>query len=142
MRSNAQRRYRRRMINITRQVQFFVPRIVVVPKKIVGLHNLHIVYLGRLQNFLRALGTGDVRACSNLAPFSERAGHTNLRPNPDDQWDTDIKQPVRSKTKTVRIKHVYVNLTRRSDLSLCRCEIRRAIALRVHLQVDRLLRRR
>src|SRR5436309_3019077 len=102
-----------------------------VAKKIVRLHNFHIRYLGRPQNFLRALRTGDVRARPHLAPFSERTGHPNLRPNSEDQWDADVEQPVRSKTKTVRVKHVEFNLARQSDLSLCRREIRRREALRV-----------
>ena len=38
--------------------------------------------------------------------LSERAGHPNLRPNPEDQRDADVKQPVRSKTETVWRKHV------------------------------------
>jgi hypothetical protein len=90
--------------------------------------------LCRPQNFLRALRAGDVRARPHLAPFSERAGHPNLRPNPEDQWDADVEQPVRSKTKTVWRKHVDFNLARQSELSLCRREIRRRETLRVHLQ--------
>jgi hypothetical protein len=41
---------------------------------------------------------------------------------------------MRSKTETVWIIHTDVNLTRQSKLSLCRCEIRRAITLRVHFR--------
>src|SRR6266436_9026775 len=122
------------MINIARQVQFLVSRIVMVPKKIVRLHNFHILYLGRPQNFLRALRAGDVRARPHLAPFSERTGHPNLRPNPQDQWHADVEQPERSKTKTVWRKHVDFNLARQSELSLCRREIRRRETLHVHLQ--------
>src|SRR5438552_10386191 len=121
------------MINIARQVQFLVSRIIMVSKKIVRLYNFHILYLGRPQNFLRALRTGDVRARPHLAPFSERASHPNLRPNSQDQWHADVEQPVRSETETVRIIHVELNLTRQRNLSLCRREIRRREALRVHL---------
>src|SRR6266481_5133177 len=124
------------MINIARQVQFLVSRIVMIPKKIVRLHNFHILYLGRPQNFLRALRTGDVRARPHLAPFSERAGHTNLRPNSKDQWHADVEQPVRSKTETVWRKHVEFNLARQSELSLCRSEIRLLETLRVHLHQE------
>src|SRR5438552_14240999 len=122
------------MINIARQVQFLVSRIVMISKKIVRFDNFHIVYLRRPQNFLRALRAGDVRARPHLAPFSERAGHPNLRPNSKDQWHADVEQPVRSKTETVWVKHVEFNLTRQSELSLCRRVIRRRETLRVHLQ--------
>src|SRR5213593_4818083 len=105
-----------------------------VPKKIVRLDNFHIGYLCRSQNFTRALRAGDVRARPHLAPFMERTRDSNLCPNPDDQRDADIKQPTRSKTETVWIKHTELNLMYRSQLSLCWLEqIRRAIRLRVHL---------
>src|SRR5206468_11861839 len=124
------------MINIARQVQFLVSRIVMVSKKIVRLHNFHILYLGRPQNFLRALRTSGVRTSPHLAPFSERAGHSNLRPNSQDQWHANVEQPVGSKTETVRIIHVEFNLTRQSNLSLRRREIRRRETLRVHLHQE------
>ena len=79
------------MINIARQVEFLVARVVMIAKKIVRFDNLHIMNLGGPQNFLRALCSRDVRACPHLAPFSERAGHTNLRPNSEDQGDTDVE---------------------------------------------------
>src|SRR5207247_8695741 len=122
------------MINIARQVQFLVSRVVMVSKKIVCLHNFDILYLGRPQNFLRALRAGDVRARPHVAPFSERAGHPNLRPNSKDQWHADVEQPVRSKTEAVWVKHVDFNLTRQSELSICSRVIRRRETLRVDLQ--------
>src|ERR1043166_7181647 len=113
------------MINIARQVQLLVPGIVMVAEKIVRLHDVHIMNLGRLQNFASALRAGNVRARPHLAPFSERAGHTDLRPNSEDQRDADVKQPVRTQAKTGWIKHVSLNLTRKGKLPLYRSEIRR-----------------
>src|ERR1700730_11899519 len=104
-----------------------------VPKKTVRLHNIDILNLGRLQNFTRAFSTGDVRTRPHFAPFTERARDSNLRPNPDDQRDADVKQPVRSKTETVWIKHTELNLMYRSQLSLYWLEqIRRSNACFVH----------
>jgi hypothetical protein len=108
-----------------------------VPKKIVRLHNIDIVNLGRLQNFTRAFRTGDIRTRPNFAPFMEGARDPNLRPNPDNQRDADIKQPVRSKTETVWIKHTQLNLMYQSQLSLYWLEqIRRSNACFVHLGRD------
>src|SRR5262249_37929606 len=103
-----------------------------VPKEIVRLHNLHIRNLSRLQNFTRAFRAGDIRACPHFAPFTERARDPNLGPNPNDQWDAYVKQPIRSKTETVWI-HTEPNLTYEPQLSLYWLEqIRRAIPRFVH----------
>src|ERR1700730_8131596 len=108
-----------------------------VPKKTVRLHNIDILNLGCLQNFTRAFSTGDIRTRPHFAPFTERARDSNLCPNPDDQRDADVKQPVRSKTKTVWIKHTELNLMYRSQLSLYWSEqIRRSNACFVHLGRD------
>src|SRR5215216_5958948 len=104
-------------------MQFLVPRIVMVPQKVVRFHDFHVLYLRGLQNFLSAFRAGDVSARPHLTPFAERAGHTNLRPNPDDQRNADVKQPVRTKTETIWIKHADSNLMRLSQLSLCRSEL-------------------
>src|SRR5207244_12532009 len=99
--------------------------------------NLPIRKLGGLQNFTRAFRAGDVRARPHLAPFMERTRHPNLRPNPDNQRDADIKEPTRSETETVWIKHTELNLMYRSQLSLCWLEqIRRSNDCFVHLGRD------
>src|ERR1700730_6057459 len=101
-----------------------------VPKKIVRLHDIDIVDLGRLQNFTRAFSTGDIRTRPHFAPFTERVRDPNLCPNPDDQRDANVKQPVRSKT----VKHTNLNLMYVSQLSLYWLEqIRRSNACFVHL---------
>ena len=64
------------------------------------------MYLGRLQNLLRAVRASDVRACPHLAPFSERARHTNLRPNSHDQRHADVEEPVRAEAETGWIIHI------------------------------------
>ena len=84
VRGNAQRCYGRRVINVARQVQLLLGRIVMVTEKIVRLHDIHVMDLRRLQDFSRALGAGDVRARTHLAPPAERATHANLRPNSND----------------------------------------------------------
>src|SRR4030095_4609864 len=62
----------------------------------------------------------------------ERARDPNLRPNPDDQRDADVKQPTRSKAETVWI-HTEINLIYQRQLSLYWLEqIRRKTASRVH----------
>src|SRR4030095_1383388 len=67
----------------------------------------------------------------------ERARDPNLSPNPDDQRDADIKQPMRSKTETVWIKHTELNLMYRSQLVLYWLEkLRRTIARYVHFGRD------
>src|SRR5436190_3124913 len=104
-----------------------------VPKKIVRLHDIHVVDLGCLQNLTRAFRTGNIRSRPHFAPFTEGACDSNLGPNPDDQRHADVKEPMRSKTETVWIKHTDVNLMYRTQLSLCWLEqIRREIVLRVH----------
>src|ERR1700745_2219586 len=103
-------------------MQLLVPWIVMVSKKIVRLHNVDIVNLRRLQNFPRTFCTSDIRACAHLTPFAKRARNPNLCPNPNDQRDADVEQPMRSKTETVWIIHTELNLTHLSQLSLYRLE--------------------
>ena len=52
-----------------------------------------------------AAGTG-----ADLAPFSKRAANSNLRPNADDQGQTDVKQPVvpKKESAAARVKHTYL----------------------------------
>ena len=82
-------------------------------------HDVNIVDLRRVQDFARALRAGDVRTRTHLAPPAERAAHPNLRPNPNDQRHTYIKQPTGT-AETVRIKHSCFNLMLPSQLSLYR----------------------
>src|SRR5262249_35855177 len=96
----------RRVINITRQMQLLLGRIVMVAEKIVRLHDVNVTDLRRLQDFARTLGTRNVRACAHLAPPAERAAYPNLRPNSNDQWDADVNQPIRPQPETRWIIHV------------------------------------
>src|SRR5437588_3094 len=94
MRGNAEGRDRRGIVNVARETKRFLGRIVMIAQKIVRLHYLDIVNLGRLQNFARAFRAGDVGARAHLAPAPKRAAHANLRPDADDQRHADIKQPM------------------------------------------------
>src|SRR5437762_2500598 len=100
MRSNTERRHRGRVINVAREVQLLLGRIVMVAEKIVRLHDINIMDLCGLQDFARALGASDIRARTHFAPTAKCAAHPNLRPNSDDQGDADVQQPMRSQTKT------------------------------------------
>src|SRR5262249_30869273 len=95
-------RYGRRIVNVARQVQLLLCRIVVVAQKIVRLYDVDIVNLSCLEDFACAFGSGDISARANFAPPAKRAGHTHLRPNPNDQWDADEEQPVGTQTKAGR----------------------------------------
>src|SRR5215467_10252434 len=118
-------------------MQFFIPWIVMISKEIVRFHNFHIVNLRCLQNFSRAFCTGNVRACAHLTPFPKCARNPNLCPDPNDQRDADVKQPMRSKTETEWI-HIEFNLTCGGHLSRYWLEqIRRETAAFVHSEVDR-----
>src|SRR5580765_4635792 len=101
VRGDAQCCYRRRVINVARQVQLFLCRIVVVAQKIVRLYDVDIRNLGCPEDFACAFSSGDIPARAHLAPTAKRAGHSNLRPNSNDQRDADVEQPVRTQTKTV-----------------------------------------
>src|SRR5438067_11289811 len=101
VRSDAQCCYRRRVINVARQVQLFLGWIVMVAQKIVCLHDVDITNLCCLEDFACAFSSGDIPARSHLAPMAKRAAHSNLRPNSNDQRNADVKQPVRTQTKTV-----------------------------------------
>ena len=70
-----------------------------VAEKIVRLHNVDILNLRCLEDFACAFSAGDIPARTHFAPMAERAGHSNLRPNSNDQRDADVKQPVRTQTK-------------------------------------------
>src|SRR5580765_1910952 len=100
VRGDAQCCYRRRVINVARQVQLFLCRIVVVAQKIVRLYDVDIRNLGCPEDFACAFSSGDIPARAHLAPMAKRAAHPNLRPNANDQWDADVEQPVGSKPKT------------------------------------------
>src|ERR1700730_4289190 len=91
MRGDAERSDRRRVKNVTRKAKLLLRRIVMVAEKIVRLDNIDIVDLRCLQNLPRAFRAGDVRAGADLRPFAEGATHPDLRPQTDDQWDTDVK---------------------------------------------------
>ena len=62
-----------------------------VPEEIVCLHNIDIVNLRCLQDLTRAFRASDVCAVAHLAPSAERTANPNLRPNSNDQRNTDIK---------------------------------------------------
>ena len=71
-----------------------------VAEKIVCLHDVDIMNLRCLEDFACAFGSGDIPARAHLAPTAKRAGHSNLRPNSNDQRDADVEQPVGTQTKT------------------------------------------
>src|SRR6476620_5279294 len=96
VRGNPERRHRWCIVNVTGKAKLFLGRIVMVPQKIVRLHDLDIVNLRRLQNLARTFRPRDVGACAHLAPTREGAAYTNLRPNADDQRNAYIKEPVTS----------------------------------------------
>jgi len=102
VRRDAQCCYRRRVVDVTRQVQLLLGRIVMVAQKIVRLQDLDVIDLRRLQNFARAFSSGDVPARAHLAPPAKCAAHANLRPKCNDQRDANVEEPVRTQTKTVR----------------------------------------
>src|SRR5213592_4155688 len=114
MRGNAERSDRRCTVNIARKTKFLARRIVMIAEKIVCLDNIDIVDLCRLQDLACTFRSGNVGRGPHLAPAAERAAHANLRPNPNDQWNPNVKQPMRSKTESVRIKHVNLNLARQN----------------------------
>src|SRR5438477_8420173 len=96
VRSNPEGRHRWRIVNVAGKAKHFLRRIVMVPQKIVRLHDLDIVNLRRLQNLARAFRASDIRARQHLTPARECAAHTNLGPNADDQRHAYIKEPVTS----------------------------------------------
>src|SRR6185369_8231799 len=96
---NAQCGYRRRVVNVARQVQLLLCRIVVVAKKIVRLHDVDILNLSCLEDFACAFSSGDIPVRAHLAPMAKRTAHPNLRPNSNDQRDADVEQPVGTQTK-------------------------------------------
>src|SRR5262245_17527150 len=100
VRRDAQCSYRRRIVNVARQVQLLLCRIVVVAQKIVRLHDVDIMNLRCLEDFSRAFSPGDIPARTHFAPMAKRTAHPNLRPNSNDQWDADVEQPVGTETKT------------------------------------------
>src|SRR5690242_16172149 len=80
-------------------MQLLLGRIVMITQKVIRLHDVDIVNLSCLQNFARALGSRDVPGRTNFAPATKGAAHANLRPDSDDQRDTDVKEPVRTQAK-------------------------------------------
>jgi len=76
-----------------------------IAEKVIRLDNIDIVNLRRCQNFARTLCTGDVRTGADLTPLSKRAAYPKLRLRRNDQRHADVKEPMRSKTESVRIKH-------------------------------------
>src|SRR5438874_11591344 len=96
VRSNPEGRHRWRIVNVAGKAKHFLGRIVMVPQKIVRLHDLDIVNLRRLQNLACAFRPGDVGTRAHLAPTRESTAHANLRPNADDQGHAYIEQPVTS----------------------------------------------
>src|SRR5690349_4544405 len=105
---DSQRRHRWGVIHIGRKVQLLACGVVVVPQKIVGLDDVDIVDLRRLQDLTGGFSAGDVGTGPNLSPFSEGAANADLGPNTDDQGHTNIKKPVTAKAETTRVKHVYL----------------------------------
>src|SRR4029079_2718449 len=99
---DAQSCYRRRVVNVARQVQLFLGRVVMIAQDIVRLHDVDIMNVPRLQDLACAFGTVDVPAGADLAPSAKRAGYPHLRPNSNDQRDADVEQPVGTETKTGR----------------------------------------
>src|SRR5262249_399969 len=97
---DAQRCYRRRVINVGRQVQLFFGWVVMISQKIVRLHDVDILNLGCLEDFACAFSPSNIPARTHLAPTAKRAAHPKLRPKSDDQRDADVKQPVGTETKT------------------------------------------
>src|SRR5262245_26285923 len=100
VRRDAQCSYRRRIVNVARQVQLLLCRIVVVAQKIVRLHDVDIMNLGCLEDFACAFSSSDIPARTHLAPMAKRTFHPKLRPKSDDQRDADVEQPVGTETKT------------------------------------------
>src|SRR5439155_21741711 len=98
VRSDAQCCYRRRVINVARQVQLFLGWIVMVAQKIVCLHDVDITNLRCLEDLACAFSSGDIPARTHLAPPAKRAAHPNLRPNSNDQRDAEVEQPVGTQT--------------------------------------------
>mgnify|MGYP003694679845 CR=1 FL=1 len=70
-----------------------------VAEKIVCLHDVDILNLRCLEDFACAFSSGDIPVRTHLAPTAKRAGHSNLRPNSNDQRDADVEQPVGTQTK-------------------------------------------
>src|SRR4051794_4490595 len=97
---DAQCSYRRRIVNVAREVQLLLCRIVVVAQKIVRLHDVDIMNLGCLEDLSRAFSSGDIPARAHLAPMTKCTAHPNLRPNSNDYWHADVEQPVGTETKT------------------------------------------
>src|SRR5262245_42093504 len=97
---DAQCSYRRRIVNVARQVQLLLCRIVVVAQKIVGLYDVDILNLGCLEDLTCAFSSGDIPARTHLAPMAKRTFHPNLRPNSYNQWDADVQQPIGTEPKT------------------------------------------
>src|SRR5262245_55744607 len=97
---DAQCSYRRRIVNVARQVQLLLCRIVVVAQKIVRLYDVDIMNLGCLEDFACAFSSSDIPVRAHLAPMAKSTAHPNLRPNSNDQWNADVEQPVGSQTKT------------------------------------------
>src|SRR5437764_15339278 len=87
------------MINIARQMQLLLGRIVMVTEKIVRLHDVNILDLRRLHNFPRALCASDVRACTHIAAPTKSATDPNLPPNSNNQWNPNVEQPDRPQPK-------------------------------------------
>src|SRR5438094_4070723 len=109
---NAERSDRRRTVNVARKTKFLARRIVMIAEKIVCLDNIDIVDLCCPQDLACTFRSGNVRSGPHLPPAAEGGAHPNLRPKPNEHCDAELKQPTRSKTQPVRIKHVALNLAR------------------------------
>src|SRR4030095_5702879 len=109
--SDAERRHRRRIVNIGRETKAFARRIVMIAEIIVRLDDIHVVDLRCLHNFARRFRAGDIRAGAHGSPFPKCAADAKLRPQTDNQRQTDQQKPVMPKeetaTVTVRIVHDY-----------------------------------
>ena len=86
---DAERGYGRRVVNIAGKTKPLLCRVVMIAEVIVDFDDLDVANVGRLQNFARRLGAGDIRARPDRAPFFERAADAELRPHRDDQRDAD-----------------------------------------------------
>src|SRR5437763_15751420 len=85
---------------VAREAKLFARRIVMIAEEIVGLDNIDIVNLRRLQDLARAFRARNVGAGPHRAPFSKRATHPELRPKRSDHRNTDVEQPIMPERKS------------------------------------------
>src|SRR5437868_4799539 len=65
-----------------------------IAQEAVGLHNIDVVDLGRLQDLPRAFAAGNVGACPDFSPAIERTGHANLGPDAQNCRHNQIKKEM------------------------------------------------